>query len=145
MSADQGEHEFVGTRPDPYAKAFVQFRADQAGQVPKAAEPGGGQSMIWAMPVRRHQARASACDYDATVAHDGQLDEETVAEPGRLADIGRKLLLAPAANSGTSWRCSSQPVLFELVVAELGALLVSAWVASVFCAEHRRDTPISRG
>src|SRR5215218_6259622 len=34
MTADQGEHEFVGTRPDPYAHAFVQLRADQAGQVP---------------------------------------------------------------------------------------------------------------
>jgi hypothetical protein len=29
--ADQGEHEFVGTRRDPHAQAFVQFRADQAG------------------------------------------------------------------------------------------------------------------
>src|SRR6266542_887139 len=28
--ADQGEHEFVGTRPDSQAQAFVQFRADQA-------------------------------------------------------------------------------------------------------------------
>src|SRR6266542_6907289 len=28
--ADQGEHEFVGTRPDSHAQAFVQFRADQA-------------------------------------------------------------------------------------------------------------------
>jgi hypothetical protein len=41
-------------------------------------------------------------------------------------------------NSGISWRCSSQPVLFELVVAEQGALLVSASMASVLCAEHRR-------
>jgi hypothetical protein len=46
--------------------------------------------MIWAMPVSEDQARASACDYDGTVAHDGQLDEKTVAEPVRLADIGRK-------------------------------------------------------
>jgi hypothetical protein len=30
MSADQGEHGFLGTRPNPYAQAFVQFRADQA-------------------------------------------------------------------------------------------------------------------
>src|SRR5919198_6016729 len=28
--ADQGEHEFVGTRPDSHAQAFMQFRADQA-------------------------------------------------------------------------------------------------------------------
>lgn len=49
--------------------------------------------MTWAMPVREDQARVSACDYDGTVAHDGQLDEETVAEPVRLADIGRKLLV----------------------------------------------------
>jgi hypothetical protein len=36
-------------------------------------------------------------------------------------------------------------VLFELVVGEQGALLVSASVASVLCAEHRRDTHIPRG
>jgi hypothetical protein len=41
--------------------------------------------MIWAMPVREDQARASVCDYDGTVDHEGQLDEETVAEPVRLA------------------------------------------------------------
>ena len=44
--------------------------------------------------------RASACDYDGTVAHDGQLDEETVAEQVRLADIGRKLLLATGRELG---------------------------------------------
>jgi hypothetical protein len=46
---------------------------------------------------------------------------------------------------GDLLECSSQPVLFELVVAEQGALLVCASVASLLCAEHRRDTPISRG
>ena len=125
MSADQGEHEFVGTRPDPLRKAFVQFRADQARSCAyKLRNPGGGQSMIWAMPVREDQARASACDYDGTVAHDGQLDEETVAEQVRLADIGRKLLLVtgrelgdllevPHSRCSSSWswlnrgRCSS--------------------------------------
>jgi hydroxymethylpyrimidine pyrophosphatase-like HAD family hydrolase len=35
-----------------------------------------------------------------TVAHDGQLDEETVAEPIRLADIGRKLLLVTGRELG---------------------------------------------
>jgi hydroxymethylpyrimidine pyrophosphatase-like HAD family hydrolase len=56
--------------------------------------------MIWAMPVREDQARASACDYDATVAHDGRLDEKTVPEPVRLADIGRKLLLVTGRELG---------------------------------------------
>jgi hypothetical protein len=46
---------------------------------------------------------------------------------------------------GDLLECSSQPVLFELVVAEQGALLVCVSVASLLCAEHRRDTPISRG
>jgi hydroxymethylpyrimidine pyrophosphatase-like HAD family hydrolase len=37
---------------------------------------------------------------DGTVVHDGQLDEETVAEPLRLADIGRKLLLVTGRELG---------------------------------------------
>jgi hypothetical protein len=45
--------------------------------------------MIWAMPVREDQARASACDYDGTVA-----------EQVRLADIGRKLLLVTGRELG---------------------------------------------
>jgi hypothetical protein len=65
-----------------------------------AATLAGGQSMTWAMPVREDQARASACDYDGTVVHDGQLDEETMAEPVRLADIGRKLLLVTGRELG---------------------------------------------
>jgi hydroxymethylpyrimidine pyrophosphatase-like HAD family hydrolase len=101
--------------------------------------------MIWAMPVREDQARASACHYDGTVAHDGQLDEETVAEPMRLADIGRKLLLVAGRELGALLEVFLTAGLFELVVAEQGALFVSASVACVRCAEHRRDTPISRG
>jgi hydroxymethylpyrimidine pyrophosphatase-like HAD family hydrolase len=56
--------------------------------------------MTWAMPVREDQARVSAYDYDGTVVHDGQLDEETMAEPLRLADIGRKLLLVTGRELG---------------------------------------------
>jgi hypothetical protein len=69
----------------PYAKHSSSSEQIKRGCAYKLRNPGGGQSMIWAMPVREDQARASACDYDGTVAHDGQLDEETVAEPVRLA------------------------------------------------------------
>jgi hypothetical protein len=96
----QGEDDLPGQDHDrgrPHLGEALHERGEPDESAPNAARPAaalpegkaatlaGGQSMIWAMPVREDQARASACDYDGTVVHDGQLEEETVAEPVRLA------------------------------------------------------------
>jgi HAD superfamily hydrolase (TIGR01484 family) len=36
---------------------------------------------------------ALACDYDGTIAHEGRVDDETIAALGRLRDTGRRLIL----------------------------------------------------
>lgn len=66
---------------------------------------------------------ALACDYDGTLAHNGQVAEETVAGLRRLADSGRKLLLITGRESEKLLRVFPQVGLFDRVVAENGALL----------------------
>jgi HAD superfamily hydrolase (TIGR01484 family) len=70
--------------------------------------------------MRHH---ALACDYDGTIAHDGQVDEDTVAGLKRLADSGRKLLLVTGRELDDLLRVFPQVELFDRVVAENGALL----------------------
>jgi HAD superfamily hydrolase (TIGR01484 family) len=71
--------------------------------------------------VMRHHALA--CDYDGTIAHDGQVSGETVAGLKRLADSGRKLLLVTGRELDDLLKVFPQVELFDRVVAENGALL----------------------
>jgi hydroxymethylpyrimidine pyrophosphatase-like HAD family hydrolase len=66
---------------------------------------------------------ALACDYDGTLAHDGQVDDATVAGLRRLAETGRKLVLVTGRELDDLKRAFDQVDLFDLVVAENGALL----------------------
>ena len=66
---------------------------------------------------------ALACDYDGTIAHDGKVDEATVAGLERLAGSGRKLLLVTGRELDDLLRVFPEVELFDLVVAENGALL----------------------
>jgi HAD superfamily hydrolase (TIGR01484 family) len=70
--------------------------------------------------MRHH---ALACDYDGTIAHDGQVSGETVAGLKRLADAGRKLLLVTGRELDDLLKVFPQVELFDRVVAENGALL----------------------
>ncbi len=66
---------------------------------------------------------ALACDYDGTLATDGRVDENTEAALERLLDSGRKLILVTGRQLDDLIQVFPRINLFELVVAENGALL----------------------
>ena len=66
---------------------------------------------------------ALATDYDGTLAHDGHVDEPTVAALERLLATGRKLVLVTGRELDELLGIFPEIHLFEQVVAENGALL----------------------
>jgi len=66
---------------------------------------------------------AVACDYDGTLAADGQVNEPTVAALKRLRGSGRKLILVTGRQLEDLFRVFSDVELFDSVVAENGAVL----------------------
>ena len=66
---------------------------------------------------------ALACDYDGTLAHDGRVDDATVAALERLRRSGRKLILVTGRELDDVMGLFPAIELFERVVAENGALL----------------------
>ncbi len=66
---------------------------------------------------------ALATDYDGTLAHDGRVDEKTLAALERLLSTGRKLLLVTGRELDDLLSIFPAVHLFEWVVAENGALL----------------------
>jgi len=66
---------------------------------------------------------ALACDYDGTLALDGQVDEKTLAALERVRDSGRKLLLVTGRELDDLRKIFPHFELFEHIVAENGALL----------------------
>ncbi|HRO59566.1 MAG TPA: HAD family hydrolase [Burkholderiaceae bacterium] len=66
---------------------------------------------------------AFATDYDGTLAHHGTVDEPTLAGLERLRDSGRKLLMVTGRELPDLKRVFDRLDLFDVVVAENGALL----------------------
>lgn len=64
-----------------------------------------------------------ACDYDETLARAGQVDEETIEALERLSRAGIKLLLVTGRELDDLLSVFPHPALFDLIVAENGALL----------------------
>lgn len=64
-----------------------------------------------------------ACDYDGTLASQGQVDEATLAALERLRDSGRKLILVTGRQLDDLLQVFPHVDLFERIVAENGALL----------------------
>ncbi|HSX80529.1 MAG TPA: HAD family hydrolase [Candidatus Saccharimonadia bacterium] len=75
---------------------------------------------------------ALACDYDGTIASAGVVDAPTLAALERLRASGRKLILVTGRELDDLCRVLPHMTLFDLVVAENGALLY--WPATR--AEH---------
>jgi hypothetical protein len=67
--------------------------------------------------------RVLACDYDGTVASQGILAQETVASLHRLRESGRRLVLVTGRILDELLDISNDVDVFDLVVAENGALL----------------------
>ena len=68
---------------------------------------------------------ALACDYDGTLAHDGRVNDETVAALERLRGSGRRLIMVTGRELDDLRQNFSRLDLFDRVVAENGALLHS--------------------
>lgn len=66
---------------------------------------------------------ALATDYDGTLAHDGRVDQATLAALERLRATGRKLILVTGRELADLLAVFPEVGLFESVVAENGALL----------------------
>jgi hypothetical protein len=67
--------------------------------------------------------QALATDYDGTLAHDGVVDDATVAALHRLRDSGRKLIMVTGRELDDLFATFSHTDLFDRIVAENGALL----------------------
>jgi HAD superfamily hydrolase (TIGR01484 family) len=66
---------------------------------------------------------ALATDYDGTIAHDGMLDAQTISGLERLKASGRKLIMVTGRELDELKTVCPRLDLFDLVVAENGALL----------------------
>jgi hydroxymethylpyrimidine pyrophosphatase-like HAD family hydrolase/energy-coupling factor transporter ATP-binding protein EcfA2 len=64
-----------------------------------------------------------ACDYDGTLATDGRVDEATVAALRRVRESGRRLVMVTGRELDDLMRVCPRLDLFDLIVAENGALL----------------------
>jgi hydroxymethylpyrimidine pyrophosphatase-like HAD family hydrolase len=66
--------------------------------------------------------RALATDYDGTIAHDGKVDETTVAALRRARDAGLALILVTGRELADLFGTFDQSLLFDRIVAENGAV-----------------------
>jgi hydroxymethylpyrimidine pyrophosphatase-like HAD family hydrolase len=62
-------------------------------------------------------------DYDRTIAHNGEVDEPTLAALERLRGANRRLVLVTGRVLDDLIRCMPRLDLFDIIVAENGALL----------------------
>src|SRR5688572_29206586 len=66
---------------------------------------------------------ALCTDYDGTIAHHGRVDEPTIDALTRLRDAGRKLIMVTGREIDDLATVFDRFDLFELIVAENGALI----------------------
>ncbi len=66
---------------------------------------------------------ALATDYDGTIAHDGRVDDSTVAALQRARDAGLRLVLVTGRELADLFNVFAHAPLFDRIVAENGALL----------------------
>jgi hydroxymethylpyrimidine pyrophosphatase-like HAD family hydrolase/energy-coupling factor transporter ATP-binding protein EcfA2 len=66
-----------------------------------------------------------ACDFDGTLAHDGQVDDQTIGVLQRLRETGRKLILVTGRQLDELASIFPHLDLFHRVVGENGALLAT--------------------
>ena len=64
-----------------------------------------------------------ATDYDGTIAHNGSVDTATVEALQRFKDSGRKVILVTGREIPDLLSVFSEPAIFDLIVAENGAVL----------------------
>ncbi|MDB5815149.1 MAG: yidA [Rhodocyclales bacterium] len=75
------------------------------------------------MNTDKKQYHALATDYDGTIAHDGIVDDDTLAALSRWRAAGKKLLLVTGREFNELRRVFPHCDMFDRIVAENGALL----------------------
>jgi hypothetical protein len=78
---------------------------------------------------------AVACDYDGTLAHNGRVNDGTVAALERLRGSGRRLIMVTGRELDDLQQNFSRLELFDRVVAENGALL--------YCPKTRKEKSLA--
>ena len=77
-------------------------------------------------------------DYDGTIAHDGGVDDATIAALGNVRASGRRLVLVTGRELADLQRTFARLDLFDQVVAENGALLYDPATRESGCWRSRR-------
>ena len=72
-----------------------------------------------------------ATDYDGTIAHDGIVDDATVASLRRARDAGLRLLMVTGRELTDLFNTFAHTALLDLVVAETGAVLYTPATAAM--------------
>ena len=67
--------------------------------------------------------RALATDYDGTIAHDGRVDDSTLAALRRVRDAGQRLVMVTGRELSDLFNTFAYSDLFDRIVAENGAVL----------------------
>jgi hydroxymethylpyrimidine pyrophosphatase-like HAD family hydrolase len=94
--------------------------AEKGGSRPDQAAPPGA---VERDPLAAQEWQALATDFDGTIATDGVIDEPTVEALRAFRARGRKLILVTGRELGDFARIKTPLKLFDLVVAENGAVL----------------------
>ena len=79
--------------------------------------------------------RVLATDYDGTMAHDGKVDDSTVAALRRVRDAGLRLLMVTGRELSDLFNTFDHSDLFDRIVAENGAVL--------YCPDRKDITPLA--
>ena len=82
--------------------------------------------------------RALATDFDGTLAHDGVVDDETIAALRRFRESGRKLLLVTGRELPSLFNTFLHSSVFDVIVAENGAVLYDPHTGTI---ESLADPP----
>lgn len=87
-------------------------------------------------PAKKLRFKALATDYDGTLADDGKVSKDTLAALRRAKKAGRKLLLVTGRELEDLMRTFAEVDVFDIVVAENGALLYTP-------CPHPRERPLA--
>ncbi len=99
-------------------------------------EPSARRSSATA-PAKRLRFKALATDYDGTLADDGKVSKDTLAALRRAKKAGRKLVLVTGRELEDLMRTFAEVDVFDIVVAENGALLYTP------CPAPPRERPLA--
>ena len=88
--------------------------------------------------------RALATDFDGTIAHDGRVDDSTVEALRRVRAAGHRLIMVTGRELTSLFNTFEQVDMFDLVVAENGAVLYTPATERSTCSRLRLQVRSSK-